>query len=138
MRRALVIGIDDYEENELSNCVNDAQAVSQLLEKNDDESPNFDVRVLINNRATKQNILREIENLFLGEDVDVAPPYFSGHGLDDEDDGIIVTHDYSEYDYGVRMEEILLIANRSSCDNKIIVLDCCKSGWMGKNRNSWR
>ena len=132
MRRALVIGIDKYKDNELDNCVNDALSVAELLDKNEDGSPNFDVVTLLDYQATKDEVLKAVDILFLGEDVDVALLYFSGHGLDDDDDCVIVTYDYSPENYCVRMEEILDIANQSTCQNKIIILDCCKSGWMGK------
>jgi hypothetical protein len=46
MKRALVVGIDDYPRNPLSGCINDAVAVANTLEKNGDGSPNFSVILL--------------------------------------------------------------------------------------------
>ena len=42
-----------------------------------------------------------------------------------------MTPDYSENDYGVSLSDLLDIANRSNCKNRIIILDSCHSGFMG-------
>ena len=39
MRKALVVGINDYSQAPLTRCINDAQALASLLEKNGDNSP---------------------------------------------------------------------------------------------------
>ena len=53
MKKALVIGVDDYPgSNALSGCVNDAVAVGSILETNGDGSPNFDVVTLTSNEET--------------------------------------------------------------------------------------
>ena len=44
MRKALVVGIDEYPICALRGCVNDANAIASILERNGDGSPNFDVR----------------------------------------------------------------------------------------------
>lgn len=133
MRRALVIGIDNYKIKPLFNCVNDALEIEQLLRTNEDESTNFVIRHVLNENATKENIRQGLEELFLGEDVDVALFYFSGHGVDNSDDGIVVSFDYSMDDLGIPMLEILEYAHKSKCKNKVIILDCCKSGLMGQS-----
>ena len=47
MRRALIVGIDDYPKAPLTGCVNDATAIAGLVEAHgDDGSPNFAVRLL--------------------------------------------------------------------------------------------
>ena len=48
MRKALVIGIDNYPDASLEGCVNDAISISRILEKNGDGSPNFDVKLITN------------------------------------------------------------------------------------------
>lgn len=133
MKKALVIGIDDYPTCPLRGCVNDATAFSELLETNGDGSPNFDVRTVFN-IPTKSDLLYSVEELFSGN-ADIALFYFSGHGTD-VGSGYLVTPDYHGRDYGVSMSEILGIANRSTCKNKIIILDCCYSGKFGENSTS--
>ncbi|MFA6897053.1 MAG: caspase family protein [Patescibacteria group bacterium] len=129
MRKALLIGIDDYPNLPLTGCVNDASILSGVIEKNGDGSPNFSVR-LRTNIPKKSELKGEIVELFDGKG-DVALLYFSGHGYLDITGGYIVTPDYEKHDEGVSMEEILTLANKSEIKNKIIILDCCHSGAFG-------
>lgn len=129
MRKALVIGIDDYPSAQLTGCINDATAVSQQLLKNGDGSPNFDV-LTSNNIKTKAELKSLISELFSSQ-VEVALFYFSGHGCRNEVDGYIVTPDYDIGDEGISMTEILKIVNNSKATNKIVILDCCYSGTFG-------
>jgi uncharacterized caspase-like protein len=129
MKKALCIGINNYPSASLSGCINDATCISQLLEKNGDESPNFDVK-LEKDTSSKSILKKLIDNLFSG-DCDTALFYFSGHGFINEIGGYIVTPDAQEYDEGVSMHEILTRANDSRIKDKIIILDCCHSGAMG-------
>ncbi|MGN7298272.1 caspase family protein [Ferdinandcohnia sp. SAFN-114] len=129
MRKALIVGLNDYPDAPLEGCVNDAYSVSNVLQRNSDGSPNFDV-MLITDRCTKGELKRNIKALFEGDN-EIALMYFSGHGTVTSTGGYIVTTDYSEEDEGVSMDEILVIANRSKAKNKIIILDCCNSGVFG-------
>ncbi len=43
MKKALVVGIDDYPAAPLNGCVNDATEVASKLETNGDGSPNFGI-----------------------------------------------------------------------------------------------
>lgn len=128
MKKALIIGIDDYPTAPLNGCVNDANAVAELLKTNGDGSPNFDVSLNLNVQ-TKAEFLDLIEKLFVG-DADASLLYFSGHG---SECGHLVTPDYRGRDLGVSMADVLGCANRSKCKNKIIILDCCFSGKLGES-----
>lgn len=129
MRKALVIGIDDYPQCPLRGCCNDAEAIDLLLKKHGDGSPNFSVK-LVKNITTKAHLLKLIQDCFSG-DADVALFYYAGHGHVNSLGGYLVTPDYSDYDYGVSLQDILAIANQSKCKDKIIILDSCYSGFMG-------
>lgn len=129
MKKALVVGINNYPGAPLRGCVNDASGVSTLLETNGDGSPNFDVK-LETDVSTKGLLKSLIVELFKG-DGDSALFYFSGHGFINEIGGYIVTPDYMTYDEGVSMDDILNLANQSKIRNKIIILDCCHSGKLG-------
>lgn len=129
MKKALVVGIDNYTQCPLFGCCNDAVEVAKILESNADGSPNFSV-ILKKNICNKANLRQLIEECFSG-DADVALFYYSGHGHIDSTGGYLVTPDFSEYDFGVSLQDILTIANRSSCKDKIIILDSCYSGFMG-------
>lgn len=129
MRKALVVGIDNYSQCPLRGCCNDADEVAKLLSSNDNGSPNFSVK-LQKNISTKAILRRHIEECFSG-DADVALFYYSGHGHIDNVGGYLVTPDFTNYDYGVSLQDVLNIANASRCKDKIIILDSCHSGFMG-------
>lgn len=132
MRRALVVGIDNYPDAPLSGCVNDANAMAAVLETNGDGSPNFAVKLITAPSADVTTVLlrHEIETLFATE-CDIAVLYFSGHGHIRAADGHIVTRDAKQYAEGVSMTEVLAQANNSPVKNKVIILDCCFSGNFG-------
>ena len=81
--RAVLVGIDEYERDDvpsLHGCVNDVALVRSLL-KQYFQVPNEDLRVVVNSRATKANILERIEaTIARAEAGDVIVFYFSGHG----------------------------------------------------------
>jgi len=129
MRKALVIGIDDYPSAPLDGCINDASAFAAIISKNGDGSPNFDAK-LETNVPTKSALKTLIIELFEG-DSDIALLYFSGHGVLNTLGGFIVTPDYKKNDEGVSMDEILTLANKSKAKDKVIILDCCNSGAFG-------
>lgn len=129
MRKALVIGIDNYPYDPLEGCVNDAVCVASLLKKNGDESPNFDVR-LITNPSDRQDITttrRLIDELFETHS-DVALFYYAGHGLLKSTGGYIITSDFKTHNEEIPMSEILGLAINSRARSKIIILDCCHAG----------
>lgn len=132
MRKALVVGINDYPGSPLRGCVNDANRIASLLKKNGDGKPNFSVKLLTAPSDTigRAELRGAIEKLFAG-DCDVSLFYFSGHGLIKSTGGYIVTPDAKEYDEGVSMEYILNLANNSKAKDKVILLDCCHSGSLG-------
>jgi hypothetical protein len=132
MRKALVIGINNYPSAPLNGCVKDAIEIANVLEKHSDGSPNFSVKLITDpgESATKPKIREAIEKLFEGSP-DVALFYFSGHGLIKSTGGYLVTSDYKSYDEGISMDDILKIANRSGARDKVIILDCCHSGIFG-------
>ena len=129
MRKALIVGIDDYPMCPLNGCVNDATAVAQCLRKNGDGSPNFDIFEM-NNVGVKGELKEKILELFYSQ-VEIALFYFSGHGCKTNYDGYIVTPDYAPGSEGIPMTEILKIVNESKAMNKIVILDCCYSGTFG-------
>jgi len=130
-KKALIVGINNYPDSPLRGCVNDANVVGKELLRNGDGSINFSIRTEHN--VQQKGVLRGmIEECFSGGiDIDIALFYFSGHGHIDSVGGYIVTPDYSKHDVGVSMQEILTIANDSKCRNRIVVLDCCHSGFLG-------
>lgn len=130
MRKALVIGINKYSSpNELNGCVNDARAVAVMLENNEDLSHNCDVKYLLDLDATKSNIITAITDLYKNDD-ELAVLYFSGHGMDNSDDGAIVAVD-NEY---IPFKDIVDIVDSSKTRYNVIILDCCFSGRFGNEQ----
>lgn len=132
MRRALIVGIDDYDCSPLKGCINDANNVFELIKRNEDGTPNFDCKKLISSdtRLTRSTLKENIEKLFKDE-AEMAFLYFSGHGTSNNLGGYIVTQDAKKYDEGVSMSDILRYANASKAKECVIMLDCCFSGYLG-------
>jgi hypothetical protein len=132
MKKALVIGINDYVTSPLTGCVNDANFIGTILESNGDGSPNFSVVKLTSpgTDITRPLLRQRIEQLFSG-DPDMSLLYFSGHGYIKSTGGYLVTRDAKKYDEGVSMDDVLTLANQSRARNKVIILDCCHSGAAG-------
>jgi hypothetical protein len=132
MRKALIIGINDYPNSPLTGCIKDAEKMAEVLLKNQDNSPNFDVKLITSDTTTiDRSFLRgAIEDLFSG-DCDVAFLYFSGHGFIKSTGGYLVTIDAKKHDEGVSLNDILIVANRSKIKERVIILDSCYSGALG-------
>ncbi|URZ04712.1 caspase family protein [Clostridium felsineum] len=132
IRKALIIGLNNYPNAKLHGCINDAKRISNILTKNENGSPNFSVKLITDELklVTKSELSESIEELFRGPS-DVALMYFSGHGLLKSTGGYIVTPDYKRYDEGISMDYILSVANKSEASDKVIILDCCHSGAFG-------
>src|SRR6266496_4779109 len=133
MRKALIVGIDDYPSAPLNGCVNDANKMEDVLKKHQDGSRNFDCRKLItpDRQITRSSLRREVEELFAYQ-TDIALFYFSGHGTENNLGGYLVTQDAKAYDEGLSMKDVLTLANKSKAHEVVIILDCCYSGAFGK------
>ena len=134
MKKALLIGVDDYEckrFDKLCGCVKDAENLAHALElnANRDQTKNFYVEVLkdCNSSAFAQ---QKIEALFQADgQKTMALFYFAGHGTTAVNGGQIVFKDGSTLD----MATILAIVANSQILNKIIFFDCCLAGQMGSD-----
>lgn len=135
MRKALIVGIDNYHNSELECCVNDAKSIQALLDDHDDGNSNFDVKVLTDEEATKHSLEEEINELFNDDDVEIGLFYFSGHGYKDDTGAYLSTYDYTKNNPGVSLDYLLKKVNSSKCKNKVVILDCCSSGYIGKSNN---
>jgi hypothetical protein len=81
--RSVLVGVDAYARPDVPNlngCVNDVALVRRTL-KEYFGVPNEDIRVLVNERATKANILHRLHRtIHEAEPGDIVVFYFSGHG----------------------------------------------------------
>jgi hypothetical protein len=138
VRKSLVVGIDYYSYlDSLTGCVNDASAVTRLLERNVDGSVNFSQPRLIVGTGKKdvvqRNDLREAVRELFASDSEVALFYFAGHGYVEETGGYLCASDCKTGDDGLPLSDIMTFANNSRARSKIIFLDSCHSGAMGEH-----
>ncbi|HVR99515.1 MAG TPA: caspase family protein [Thermoanaerobaculia bacterium] len=132
MRKALIVGIDDYPKRPLVGCVKDAQRITEALSQHDDETPNFECKVLtgLPEPVTRAALALNLKTLF-SVPADIALFYFSGHGAADKETRYLVTHDYARNDEGLPMERVLTLAQHAPIREVVILLDCCYAGGMG-------
>lgn len=135
-KRALLIGIDNYDHvAELTGCVADAVAMRDLLQRNEDGSPNYSCRLLTygqepsEKKITRPLLRRACQELFdfTGE----LLLYFSGHGALTDSGGYLATCDAQINDWGIPMQEIVQLANSSKASDILVILDCCHAGDAG-------
>lgn len=150
MRRALIVGIDDYERSPLNGCVNDAESMYSVLDAHENGDPNFDCRLYVAPRSDdkdvseKPSVEKKIKRLqidsvllksrihkLFSNKADIALFYFSGHGLETPTGGYLMTEGAQLFDEGVSMSDLLIMANQSLANEVIIILDCCFSGHLG-------
>lgn len=134
-RRALVVGIDQYDNFPPLSCAcHDAEAFADLIGRNDDGSINYGVRLVTSGegrprltRACLRQLWMDLFGDFTGDIVF----YFSGHGAQTIWGAYLVTQDGSPDELGVSMEDLLLLANKSRARDVILILDCCHAGDLG-------
>ena len=131
MKKAICVGINNYPgfANDLKGCVNDANDWAALL-----EFSGFQIDKILDNQATKQNILSKLDNLVTNAAADDEIVFtYSGHGTSvadksgDEEDA----YDEALYVYdGILLDdELRTILQKAKSDVHIIVIsDSCFSG----------
>lgn len=135
MSRALIIGIDEYDNgiNPLVGCVNDARTMKEVLSRHEDGSKNFDCRLIVNSdkyKITRTFLRDQWSELFDNYYEDILF-YFSGHGHPTTAGGFMVTQDAKSGDPGLSMNELLTLAHKSKARSVLLILDCCFAGGLG-------
>ena len=140
-RRALLIGINEYQTDEfarLRGAVNDVETMREILIGRYG-FPESNVVVLTDSAATRQGILSAFDDLVKSASADdMVYVHYSGHGSqvqdlngdeDDMSDETILPHDARTKDIpDITDDEIGHFLDRLQADNAIIVLDSCHSG----------
>ena len=140
MRKALLVGINDYPRSPLRGCVNDVLLVHKMITEHFQFNP-VNIRVLTDQEATKRNILWSLKKLVAGaEKGDTILFHYSGHGSQ------VVVNDWTNNSEVDGRDEILcpvdLNWNDPLRDNDLgeifrkvpdgvkilVLLDCCHSG----------
>jgi len=87
--------------------------------------PDDQVRILIDEEATKENIITSLSEIFeMAGPNDLVIFYFSGHGLN----GSFLPIDFDGYNNKIAHEEIAAIFAKSKARFKLCLADACHSG----------
>ena len=139
MKKALVVGIDDYPGQPLKCCVKDATEVANLLRSNGDGSPNFEVELLTSpsGDASNRGLVQAVSRFFKSSvRAETAVLYFAGHGIINPltDAGYLVGTDGGRGAWGMSLWELLGLANEAhrTITSSVIILDCCHAGHLGE------
>jgi hypothetical protein len=129
MKRALVVGIDDYPGAPLNGCVADAREIERLVGRNADSSPNYDVRRVTSDesRIERRDLLGLVDDLFDNAGNTQLLCFFAGHGRPGDIGAGLVAQDSDTVD----MDFLINKANASPAPEVILILDCCFSGALG-------
>jgi len=143
-RRALCVGINAYPQpNRLTGCVQDTVLWQKVL-----TAAQFDVEVLLDERATRANIVSELTTLVRSSKAgDLLVFHYSGHGTQvpdtdgDEEDGqdeALVPVDFQSGAFLVDDDIRAILKNLPEGVNLTVFVDCCHSGTITRmlGRNS--
>ncbi|MCP3930322.1 MAG: peptidase C14 caspase catalytic subunit p20 [Bacteroidetes bacterium] len=124
---AVVVGVGRYSHMPvLKYSDDDAYQVYAFLKSPEGGAlPDRQIRVLIDEDATREQIIKTLrETLLRADDNDVVLFYFSGHGLE----GHFLPVDYDGFRNKLRHEEIKNILEESQAKHKLVLADACHSG----------
>lgn len=139
-KRALLVGVNDYQGiNDLRGCINDVTNMRNIL-KTFLGFTNRDIRVLVDDRASKENIIYRLEWMVkTSKPGDSLVFHFSGHGsqirdrdgdeLRDHMDELICPWDMN-WDNGYITDDMLNDIFKKLPKNVLleVFFDCCHSG----------
>ena len=132
---ALIIGINDYQNvTPLQNATNDANDVARVLQEIFSFSVE-NVKILLNEEATKANIMYEYMAFSHTSDVDSRLlVYFAGHGLTktaaNREVGFLIPQDGNTNDLStlIRWEDFTLNAELIPAKHMLFIMDACYGG----------
>ncbi|NJO02537.1 MAG: caspase family protein [Bacteroidia bacterium] len=130
MKRALIVGINDYSWSPLKGCENDARRMTEVLSRHYDGRLNFNCKMLLSSETqiTEDRLRKELTEI-LNHEGDTALIYFSGHGSLNPVGGSLVTQKGTKYNDGLPIRDLVTMVNRALHIREIvIILDCCYSG----------
>ncbi|MEM9545096.1 MAG: caspase family protein [Bacteroidota bacterium] len=124
---ALVVGVASYQHMpSLKYTDDDAYQLYAFLKSPEGGAiHNDNIKVLVDDVATKSNILMSMEQLFSKADEnDVVLLYLSGHGLE----GSFIPSDFDGFRNQLAYKDIHEILNNSRAKHKLCIADACHSG----------
>ena len=97
--------------------------------------PNSQIQLLIDEDATRENILTGMNEVLLKADEnDVVLMYYSGHGLP----GMFLPIDFDGYRNSLTHKEVLDIFDSSKAKHKLCIADACHSGSLLASRSPFQ
>jgi len=132
---ALVVGVASYQHMpSLKYTDDDAYQLYAFLKSPEGGAvPNDNIKVLVDDVATKNNILLAMDQLFSKADEnDVVLLYMSGHGLE----GSFIPSDFDGYNNQISYNAINDILEESDAKHKLLIADACHSGSLVASRGS--
>ncbi|HMW38566.1 MAG: caspase family protein [Saprospiraceae bacterium] len=124
---SLIVGVSRYEHMpSLKYSDDDAYKIYAFLKSPEGGAlPDNQIRLLIDEDATRNNILKALNELCLRADEnDVVMMYYSGHGLE----GTFIPIDYDGYQNALKHDELRELFNKSHAKHKVCYADACHSG----------
>lgn len=119
----VAVGVSDYsgfpsEVNNLRLPTKDAETIVDLYTKN----ASVDYSLLLNEKATKDRIIRAIKKVFnQADENDIVVFFFSGHGY---------PGGFCAYDGNIGYDEVRQAMAESKSKTKMMFVDACRSGGM--------
>ncbi len=124
---AVIVGVGRYTSMpSLRFTDDDAYRVYSFLKSPEGGAlPDEQIAVLVDENATRENILRTMRQYFLKADAnDVVLFFFSGHGLE----GCFLPVDFDGFNNKLRHEEVKQVLLQSKAKHKLCIADACHSG----------
>jgi len=132
---AIVVGVADYNHiNSLRYTDDDAYKLAMFLKSPEGGAvPDEQMRVLIDENATRDNILSQLQSLSAKAGTnDLLMFYFSGHGVN----GAFLPSDFDGYNGKLGHNDIRSVFASSKAKHKLIIADACHSGSYEKGLKS--
>lgn len=126
---ALLVGVSAYNHMPtLKYTDDDAYRIFAFLKSPEGGAlPDEQIRLLIDEDATRENILKEMQKVFFKADKnDMVMLYFSGHGLK----GSLIPYDFDGFNNQLAYTDVQAILDRSEAKQKVCLVDACYAGSM--------
>ena len=131
---AVIVGVSSYAHMpSLKYTDDDAYQIYAFLKSPEGGAlPNEQIRLLIDENATRQNILAGMNDVLLKADEnDVVLMYYSGHGLP----GMFLPIDFDGYSNNISHAEVMDVFKNSKAKHKLCIADACHSGSLLASRS---
>lgn len=126
---AVVVGVARYDHMPvLKYTDDDAYQIFAFLKSPEGGAlPDNQIKVLVDDDATRDNIIKSMRELFLkADDNDVVMIYFSGHGLP----GSFLPFDFDGFNNKLYHDDIQKIFKETKAKHKLALADACHAGSM--------